>query len=87
MTDAPGTLPPDDRYRARCAFLRFQHALDSLEHEMKPMSGEMSPECQFELAMMGRVARSFFTMANAEVFAGYWARKPELAKYANGRED
>jgi len=69
MTNQPATLPPDNRYRARGAFIRFQHALDSLEHELKPLESEMSPECLFELQMAGRVARSFFTMANEEIFS------------------
>lgn len=56
-----------DQYRARGAFLRFQHALDSLEHEMKPL--QMSELCKFEFETMGRVARSFFTLANEEIFS------------------
>lgn len=31
-----------DQFRARGAFIRFQHALDSLEQELKPM--EMAPD-------------------------------------------
>lgn len=56
-----------DLFRAHRAFQNFQHALDSLEHEMKPL--QMSELCKFEFETMGRVARSFFTLANEEIFS------------------
>jgi hypothetical protein len=58
-----------DQYRARGAFLRFQHALDAMEQEMKPLRSELSLDCQVELGALGNVARNFFAMANREVFA------------------
>jgi hypothetical protein len=67
--NAPAILPSEARYLARRAFIKFQYALDSLEQELKPLRPEMSLECQFEFDTLGRVARSFYRMANAEVFS------------------
>ena len=55
--------------RARRAFLHFQAELLTFEEAMQPLRPEMSIECAFELDMMGRIARSFFRMANQEVFS------------------
>lgn len=57
------------QYRARCTFLSFQHKLDMLEQEMKPLIPLMSIECNFEFETMGKIARSFFRMANEELFS------------------
>ena len=58
-----------DQYKARIAFLRFQNALDALEQDMKPLRSQMTQECAFELQMIGVTARSFYTMANQELFS------------------
>ena len=58
-----------DQYRARKAFLKFQSTLEWFELEMEPLVPQMSVECQFELGTMGRIARSFFRMANMEIFS------------------
>jgi hypothetical protein len=68
MTDEPLIFPEDDCSRARRAMIKFQSTLDWFEQELKPLRPEMSLECQFELDTLGRVARSFYRMANAEVF-------------------
>lgn len=56
-------------FRARSAFIRFQHALESLEKEMNSLRSEMSIESQSELDGMARIARNFFKMANEEIFS------------------
>jgi len=43
--------------------------LNTLQHELKPLAPQMSMECQFELETLGRIARSFFRMANQEIFS------------------
>ena len=58
----------EDQDRIRRAFLRFQDELMKFEEAMKPLEPEMSPECAFELKMSGTVCRSFFRMANLELF-------------------
>jgi hypothetical protein len=57
------------QFRSQGVFLRLQNALYSLEQEMKPLRSEMSMECQFELECLGKIARSFFKMANQELFS------------------
>lgn len=66
--DEPDTLPEDDSFRARRAFIKFQRTLEWFESEMKPLEPQMSIECHFELECMGKLARSFFRMANMEIF-------------------
>lgn len=64
-----GKVMTSERFRAQSAFYRFKNALDSLEHEMKPLVPLMSLECNFEFETMAKIARSFFKMANQELFS------------------
>lgn len=65
-----------DQYRARTAFLRFQHALDSLEHELKPLESGMSAELRVEVQIIGHASRRFFTLANQELFPQHTPAAP-----------
>ena len=56
-----------NQYRARGAFLRFQHALDSLEQELKPM--EMDQDLSLLLGRMSATCRTFYIRANEELFS------------------
>jgi len=74
----------DTQFRSRTAFLRFQHSLESLEHELKPLESKMSEACAFELKMVGVTARSFFRMANEELFGK--KRQESLAVHSTEKE-
>lgn len=67
-----------DHFLAHSAFLRFKKGLDNLEQKMKPLAPEMSIECQFELECLGKIARSFFMMANQEIFSAVHSTKRRL---------
>lgn len=56
-----------EHFRAHEQFLLI--VLNTLQHELKPLAPQMSMECQFELETLGRIARSFFRMANQEIFS------------------
>jgi len=72
----PAILPEDATSRARRAFLRFQHALDSLEQELKPL--EIDPDLKLLLGRMSATCRTFFTRANDELFSAVHSTQKEV---------
>ena len=69
MINQPAILPENAESRKRRAFLRFQAELMMFEEAMKSLQPNMSIDCRYELQEMGRICRSFFTMANQELFS------------------